>query len=255
VYCTDMAGHRRHGSHGPNSPRGIGSPISSSAARSPRSHGVLRCTHRPDQRREDRRRDAAEISARLERCAGDLARNARAVFGSRATSGPRDTRQTVKRPWRRPDRCRRSFCAISPTSWLSSNNCWLSIAQPQPTSHRKPRAGRTVFPRGTAGAASRIPRVLRRFAVLAADAMRRRAPIRQVRGAGGRCVHLRSPPSRGWKSHLVRSRCVRCRSMRRRVRMRFSGVCQSRPARHRATRASRSRPTRPRRARRSRAGS
>jgi hypothetical protein len=53
VYCTDMAGHRRHGSHGPNSPRGIGSPISSSAARSPRSHGVLRCTHRPDQRRGD----------------------------------------------------------------------------------------------------------------------------------------------------------------------------------------------------------
>jgi hypothetical protein len=186
---------------------------------------------------------------------GDLAMNARAVFGSRATSGPRDARQTVKRPWRRPDRCRRSFCAISPTSWLSSNNCWLSIAQPQPTSHRKPRAGRTVFPRGTAGAVSRIPEVLRRLAVLAADAMRRRAPIRQVRGAGGRCVHLRSPPSRGWKSHLVRSRCVRCRSMRRRLRMRFNGICQSRPARHRATRASRSPPTRPRRARRSRAGS
>jgi hypothetical protein len=96
---------------------------------------------------------------------GDLARNARAVFGSRATSGPRDTRQTVKRPWRRPDRCRRSFCAISPTSWLSSNNCWLSIVQPQPTPHRKRRAGRTVFPRGTAGAASRIPAVLRPDAV------------------------------------------------------------------------------------------
>ena len=31
------------------------------------------------------------------------ARTARAVFGSRATSGPRDTRQALKRPWRRPD--------------------------------------------------------------------------------------------------------------------------------------------------------
>jgi hypothetical protein len=52
------AGHRRHGSHGPNSPPGIGSPISGCAARSPRSHGALRCTQRPDQPRDERRQSA-----------------------------------------------------------------------------------------------------------------------------------------------------------------------------------------------------
>jgi hypothetical protein len=67
VDCTGMAGHRRHGSQGPNSPPGIGSPISGCAARSPRSHGALRCTQRPDQRRDERRPHARGSTRRFTR--------------------------------------------------------------------------------------------------------------------------------------------------------------------------------------------